>query len=66
MKMCYRGVDYDYKPVVWELNKQQQYFIDHSLDNAHSIQTKFLGKICHKKAIVLAVERKKIRFLGRM
>lgn len=63
MKMCYRGVYYDYKPVVFNLNKQQKYFIDHSLDNTHSIQTKFLGKICHK-TIALAVKKKKIRFLG--
>ena len=45
MKMCYRGVYYDYKPVIRNLNEQQQYFIDHSLDNTQSIQTKFLGKI---------------------
>ena len=54
IKMCYRGVYYDYNPVVFNLNKQQKCFIVHSLDNAHSIQTKFLGKICHKKAISLS------------
>ena len=37
MKMCYRGVYYDYKPVVFNLNKQQKYFIDHTLDNTQSI-----------------------------
>ena len=64
MKMCYRGVYYDYKPVIRNLNEQQQYFIDHSLDNTQSIQTKFLGKICQKKLIKLAVRKKKTRFLG--
>ena len=64
LKMCYRGVYYDYKPVICNLNKQQQYFIDHSLDNAQKTQTKFLGKICQKKFIELAVRRKQTRFLG--
>ena len=64
LKMCYRGVYYDYKPVICNLNKQQQYFVDHSLDKAQKIQTKFLGKICQKKVIKLAVRRKKTRFLG--
>ena len=53
MKMCYRGVHYDYNPVFFNLNKQQKYFIDHSLADSQTIQTKFLGKICQKKAISL-------------
>ena len=64
IKMCYRGVYYNYKPVVFNLNKQQQYFVNHCLDNTQSIQTTFLGKICKKKAIKFAVKKKKTRFLG--
>ena len=65
MKMCYRGVHYDYNPVVFNLNEQQRYFIDHSLADSQTIQTKFLGEICHKKAISLSVKKKNIRFLGK-
>ena len=64
MKMCYRGVHYDYSPVTFNLNEQQKYFIDHSLDKTQTIQIKFLGKICHKKAFSLPVTEKKTRFLG--
>lgn len=64
LKMCYRGVYYDYKPVVFNLNEQQQYFVDHSLDRAQQIQTRFLGRICQKRAIRLAVKKKKTKFLG--
>jgi len=64
MKMCYRGVHYDYQPVFEDLNEQQKYFITHSLANSQTIQTKFLGKICRKKAINLFVKTKNTRFLG--
>lgn len=66
MKMCYRGVHYDYNPVFLNLNEQQKYFIDHSLAGSQTIQTKFLGSICQKKAISLAVEMKNTRFLGQI
>jgi hypothetical protein len=55
MKMCYRGVHYDYQPVFDDLNEQHKYLLHHSLANSQTIQTKFLGKIRQKKAINLSV-----------
>lgn len=50
MEMCYRGVKYNYSPV--------------NLDAAltQTIQTKFLGRVCQKETIALAVGEKKTRF----
>ena len=62
--MCYRGVHYDYSPVVFSLNEQQKYFVNRSLHKTKTIQIKFLGRICHKKAISLVITEKKSRFLG--
>ena len=63
MKMCYRGVHYDYHPVFLNLNEQQKYFIDHSLTDSQTIQTKFSDKICLKKAISLSVTERNAKFI---
>lgn len=55
MKMCYRGVHYDYNPIVFELNERQKYFIDHSLDNTREIIN--LAKTYHKKAVIPVTEK---------
>ena len=66
MKMCYRGVHYDYSPVFFNSNEQQKYFIDRGLADPQTIQIKFLGKICQKKAVNLVVKLKNTRFLGQI
>ena len=66
MKMCYRGVHYDYTPVLFDLNEQQRYSIERRLNNTKTIQTKFLGSFCYKKAVKLLVTQRKTRFLGQV
>lgn len=65
MEMCYRGVKYNYSPVVLDL-KIKEREIGYSVAQTRTIQTKFLGRVCQKETIALTVADKKTRFLGRV
>ena len=65
MEMCYRGVKYNYNPVL-DLKTQQPRNIADSVARTQIIQTKFLGRVCQKETIALAVGKKKTRFLGQV
>ena len=65
MQMCYRGVRYESNPVILDLairRKNEGY----GVSRTQTIQTKFLGQVCHKKTTDLAIAHKRTRFLGRV
>lgn len=64
MKMCYRGIHYDYDPIFINSNSNPKYFVNHNVTNTETRQIKFLGKICVKTLTSLPVKKKNIRFLG--
>lgn len=63
MKMCYRGVSYDYQPVVLNL-PQQRDTVYRVVGYSPATKTKFLGRVYQKSALDIAVAEKKVRFLG--
>ena len=65
MQMCYRGVKYNHNPVVLNL-EQGRKKISQDVAQTQIIQTKFLGRVCHKKTIALTIADKKTRFLGQV
>ena len=64
MKMCYRGVSYDYQPVVLNLSPQQRETVYRVVGYSPATKTKFLGRVYQKSALDIAVAEKKVRFLG--
>ena len=64
MKMCYRGVSYDYQPVVLNLPQPQKDTFYRVVSYPSATKTKFLGQVYQKSALDIAVSEKKVRFLG--
>lgn len=64
MKMCYRGVSYDYQPVVLNLSPQQRETVYRVVGYSSATKIKFLGRVYQKSALDIAVAEKKVKFLG--
>ena len=65
MEMCYRGVKYNYNPVVLDLATKEN-SLGYNVARTQTIQTKFLGRVCQKETVSVTVVDKRTRFLGRV